>query len=108
MEQGHTEGTFSLPCKIPTLCLVGASPKPQKQEQKQKMALASLVSFQKQKLIVVKIFMKLDIEKAVFQRGNKRTFFMPLVDTRSLIQYKTNIITYGKKHDSILAYADAP
>ena len=32
---------------------------------------------------------------------------MPLVDTRSLIQYKTNIITYGKKHDSILAYADA-
>ena len=51
--------------------------------------------------------MKLDIEKAVFQRGNKRTF-MPLVDTRSLIQYKTNIITYGKKHDSILAYADAP
>ena len=42
--------------------------------------------------------MKLDIEKAVFQRGNKRTFFMPLVDTRSLIQYKTNIITYGKKN----------
>ena len=60
------------------------------------MALASLVSFQKQKLTVVKIFMELDIEKAVFQRGNKRTFFMPLVDTRSLIQYKTNIITYGK------------
>ena len=57
------------------------------------MALASLVSFQKQKLTVVKIFMELDIEKAVFQRGNKRTFFMPLVDTRSLIQYKTNIIT---------------
>ena len=61
------------------------------------MALAALVSFQKQKLTVVKIFMELDIEKAVFQRGNKRTFFMPLVDTRSLIQYKTNIITYGKK-----------
>ena len=71
------------------------------------MALASLVSFQKQKLTVVKIFMKLDIEKR-FSEGNKRTFFMPLVDTRSLIQYKTNIITYGKKHDSILAYADAP
>ena len=105
IEQGYTEGTFSLPFKIPTLCLYGASPKPQKQEQ---MALASLVSFQKQKLTVVKIFMELDIEKAVFQRGNKRTFFMPLVDTRSLIQYKTNIITYGKKHDSILAYADAP
>ena len=106
IEQGYTEGTFSLPFKIPTLCLVGARPNPQKQEQK--MALASLVSFQKQKLTVVKIFMELDIEKAVFQRGNKRTFFMPLVDTRSLIQYKTNIITYGKKHDSILAYADAP
>ena len=93
IEQGYTEGTFSLPFKIPTLGLIGASPKPQKQEQ---MALASLVSFQKQKLTVVKIFMELDIEKAVFQRGNKRTFFMPLVDTRSLIQYKTNIITYGK------------
>ena len=65
IEQGHTEGTFSLPCKIPTLCLVGASPKPQKQEQ---MALA-LVSFQKQKLTVIKIFMKLDIEKAVFSEG---------------------------------------
>ena len=39
------------------------------------MALASLVSFQKQKLTVVKIFMELDIEKAVFQRGNKRTFY---------------------------------
>ena len=34
MEQGHTEGTFSLPCKIPNLCSIGASPKPQKQEQK--------------------------------------------------------------------------
>ena len=59
------------------------------------MALASLVSFQKQKLTVIKIFMKLDIEKGFFRGANKRTF-MPLVDTRSLIQYKTNIITYGK------------
>ena len=72
---------------------MGQAPNP---KSKSKMALASLVSFQKQKLTVVKIFMELDIEKAVFQRGNKRTFFMPLVDTRSLIQYKTNIITYGK------------
>ena len=72
------------------------------------MALASLVSFQKQKLTVVKIFMELDIEKAVFQRGNKRTFFMPLVDTRSLIQYKNKHNYLWKKHDSILAYADAP
>ena len=51
------------------------------------MALASLVSFQKQKLTVVKIFMELDIEKAVFQRGNKRTFFMPLVDTRFVVLF---------------------
>jgi len=83
-------------------------PQTPKARSKAKMALATLVSSQKQKLTIDKIFMKLDIEKAVFQRGNKRTFFMPLVDTRSLIQYKTNIITYGKKHDSILAYADAP
>ena len=54
------------------------------------MALASLVSFQKQKLTVVKIFMELDIEKAVFQRGNKRTFFMPLVDTRSFFYFFKN------------------
>ena len=67
--QGHTEGTFSLPCKIPTLCLVGASPKPQKAKAKAKMALASLVSSQKQKRTVVKVFMKSDAKKAVFQRG---------------------------------------
>jgi len=56
LEQGYTEGTFSLPCKIPTLCLVGASPKPQKAKAKAKakMALASLVSSQKQKLTIVK------------------------------------------------------
>ena len=59
------------------------------------MALASACVFSKAKLTVVKIFMELDIEKAVFQRGNKRTFLCT-VDTRSLIQYKTNIITYGK------------
>ena len=54
IEQGHTEGTFSLPCKIPTLCLVGASPKPQKAKAKAKMALAALVSSQKQKRAIVK------------------------------------------------------
>ena len=69
IEQGHTEGTFSLPFKIPTLCLVGASPKPQKAKAKAKMALASLVSFQKQKHTIVKVFMKSDAKKAVFQRG---------------------------------------
>ena len=66
-EQGHTEGTFSLSLKIPTLCLVGASPKPQKAKAKAKMALASLVS--SQKLTIAKNFKKLDAEKAVFQRG---------------------------------------
>ena len=66
MEQGHTEGTFSLQCKIPTLCLVGASPKPQKQEQK--MALASLVSFQKQKLTVVN-FHEIRYRKSGFSEG---------------------------------------
>ena len=36
IEQGHTEGTFSLPCKIPTLCLVGGqAPNPKKQKQRQ-------------------------------------------------------------------------
>ena len=39
--------------------------------------------------------MELDIEKRFF-RGAISELFMPLVDTRSLIQYKTNIITYGK------------
>ena len=81
-----------------------ASPKPQKQEQ---MALASLVSFQKQKLTVVKIFMELDIEKAVFQRGNKRTFYA--TRRHSFINSVQNKHNYlWKKHDSILAYADAP
>jgi hypothetical protein len=58
LPQQGTEGTFPLPCKIPTLCLVGASPKPQKAKAKAKMALAALVSSQKQKHMVVKIFMK--------------------------------------------------
>ena len=64
--------------------------------------------FSKAKKLTVVNFHEIRYRKSGFQRGNKRTFFMPLVDTRSLIQYKTNIITYGKKHDSILAYADAP
>ena len=84
IEQGYTEGTFSLPFKIPTLCLVGASPKPQKAKAKAKakMALASLVSSQKQKHTIVKIFMKSDAKKAVFQRVESRTFIVSLVDTR--------------------------
>ena len=44
---GHTEGTFSLPCKIPTLPYWGKPQTPKKQKQRQ-MALASLVSSQKQ------------------------------------------------------------
>ena len=34
IEQGYTEGTFSLPFKIPTLGFIGASPKPQKAKAK--------------------------------------------------------------------------
>ena len=64
-KQGYTEGTFSLPCKIPTLAFDGASPKPQKQEQ---MALASLVSFQKQKLTVVN-FHEIRYRKSGFSEG---------------------------------------
>ena len=46
------------------------------------MALASLVSSQKQKRTVVKVFMKSDAKKAVFQRVESRTFIVSLVDTR--------------------------
>ena len=57
------------------------------ENQKQKKSksdyeLASLVFLQKQKPTIDKIFMKFDIEKAVFQRGNNRIFFVSLVDTR--------------------------
>ena len=46
IEQGYTEGTFSLPCKIPTLCLVGASPKPQKQKTKAKHQKVIILKFE--------------------------------------------------------------
>ena len=82
IEQGHTEGTFPLPWKIPTLSLYGASPKPQKSKSKGKMALASLVSSQKQKRTIVKIFLKSDTKKRFFRGGNNRTFIVSLVDTR--------------------------
>ena len=81
IEQGHTEGTFSLPFKIPTSGLVGASPKPQKAKAKAKWhSLRSCL--QKQKHTIVKIFMKSDAKKAVFQRVESRTFIVSLVDTR--------------------------
>ena len=65
------------------LCaLLGQAPKPQKAKAKAKMALASLVSSQKQKHTIVKIFMKSDAKKAVFQRVESRTFIVSLVDTR--------------------------
>ena len=68
IEQGHTEGTFSLPFKIPTLGLDGASPKPQKAKAKANGTRFALVSSQKQKRTIVKIFLKSDT-KTVFQRG---------------------------------------
>ena len=51
---------------------MGQAPNPKKQEQ---MALASLVSFQKQKLTVVKIFMELDIEKRFFRGAISELFY---------------------------------
>ena len=70
IEQGHTEGTFfHYRSKFLLFSLYWASPKPQKAKAKAKMALASLVSFQKQKHTIVKVFMKSDAKKAVFQRG---------------------------------------
>ena len=35
IEQGHTEGTFPLPWKIPTSALMGQAPNPKKQKQRQ-------------------------------------------------------------------------
>ena len=66
------------------LCaLLGQSPNPKKAKAKAKakMALASLVSSQKQKHTIVKIFMKSDA-KSGFQRVESRTFIVSLVDTR--------------------------
>ena len=85
IEQGHTEGTFTIVQKF--LLALWASPKPQNQDQKQ-MALATLVSSQKQKLTIAKNFKKSDSEKAVFQRGISELFFMSLVDTRFAFRIK--------------------
>ena len=74
IEQGHTEGTFSLPFKIPTLCLDWGKPQTPKSKSKGKMALASLVSSQKQKHTIVKIFMKSDAKKSGFSEGRKSNF----------------------------------
>ena len=82
IEQGHTEGTFSLPFKIPTLGLYGASPKPQKKEKQRQNGTRFARVFKKQKHTIVKIFMKSDAKKAVFQRVESRTFIVSLVDTR--------------------------
>ena len=61
---------------------MGQAPNPKKQEQ---MGTRFARVFQKQKLTVVKIFMELDIEKAVFQRGNKRTFLFYATRRHSFI-----------------------
>ena len=68
IEQGHTEGTFPLPWKIPTLPLDWGKPQTPKSKSKGKMALASLVSSQKQKRTIVKIFLKSDT-KSGFSEG---------------------------------------
>ena len=48
IEQGHTEGTFSLPCKIPTLAFIRQAPNPKKQKQRQNGTRCARV-FKKQK-----------------------------------------------------------
>ena len=60
-------GLFHYRGKFLLCALLGANPKPQKAKAKAKMALASLVSSQKQKRTIVKIFLKSDT-KSGFQR----------------------------------------
>ena len=87
----HTQSPlFSFHSKIGFVRLIGASPKPQKAKAKAKakMALASLVSSQKQKRTIVKIFLKSDTKKRFFRGGNNRTFIVSLVDTRSVTVVK--------------------
>jgi hypothetical protein len=55
IEQGHTEGLFHYRVKFLLCALLGQAPNP-KSKSKSKMALASLVSSQKQKHTIVKIF----------------------------------------------------
>ena len=55
---------------------------PKAEKSKSNYELASLVFFQKQKPSIVKIIEQPVFLKAVFQGGNKRTFFVSLVDTR--------------------------
>ena len=81
IEQGHTEGTFHYRVKF-LLCALLGKPQTPKARSKAKMALATLVSSQKQKFTIDKIFMKLDIKKRFFREGNNRTFITSLVDTR--------------------------
>ena len=61
-----TQGTFPLPWKIPTLCLVGASPNPKKQKQRQNGTRFARV-FSKAKRTIVKIFLKSDTKKRFFR-----------------------------------------
>ena len=62
--------------------LIGASPKPQKAKAKANGTRFCLVSSQKQKRTIVKIFSKSDTKKRFFRGGNNRTFIVSLVDTR--------------------------
>ena len=71
-------GLFHYRVKFP---LCKGKPQTPKAKAKAKMALASLVSSQKQKRTIVKIFSKSDTKKR-FSEGNNRTFIVSLVDTR--------------------------
>ena len=72
---------FSLRSKIGSMTLIGSSRYPNSKS-KGKMALASLVSSQKQKRTIVKIFLKSDTKSGFSEGGNNRTFIVSLVDTR--------------------------
>ena len=58
-----TQGTFHYRVKFLLCALLGQTPNPKKAKAKAKMALASLVSSQKQKRTIVKIFLKSDTKK---------------------------------------------
>jgi hypothetical protein len=82
IEQGHTEGTFSLPFKILTLCLVGASPKPQEQKQKQKWHSLRSRLFKSKSSLKPMLYMGFNVLKAVIRGGNHQIVVTSLVDTR--------------------------
>ena len=69
IEQGHTEGTFSLPFKIPTLCLVGSKPQTPKSKSKGKNGTRFARVFSKAKAHDSKNHLAANIFKSGFSEG---------------------------------------